>query len=139
MTIFATGIIRNYQIIVGGTKMLAVPIVWVILWMGGSPLTGILVNIGLELICLAERLIFTKKATDLSPFVYLSKTVGRCWTVFGIAFLISLLIKFFFDFSIFLMIPVSLLITVSVIALLGLSSSERILIINMIRSKIMRK
>lgn len=139
ITILATGDIRNYQLIVGGTKLLAIPIVWIILSHGGDPLTGILVNIFLELICLGERLIFNKKVTGLSPGIYLTKTVGRCWAVFFVAFLILYVIKEYIKLNIFIMLPISLIVTIFIIALFGISSSERTLLLGMVRSKIVNK
>lgn len=138
-SVIASGNIRNYEIIVGGTKLTALPIVWLILSKGGSPLTGIFINIALEIICLLERIWFNMKISGLSPKKYIVKTILSCWSVFFLAFSLILLIKDFFSPNILIMLPLSLLTTLTIIGLIGVKTSERELIKKVILSKIHKK
>jgi hypothetical protein len=60
VAIAATGRIKNYQIIVGGIKLLALPLTYLFLRLGGNPTTGLLVVIFLEAVCVFFNLQFVK-------------------------------------------------------------------------------
>lgn len=124
-SILASGKIRNYEIVVGGTKLLVVPIVWIVLNFGGSPLTGILINIVIEWICLAERLYFNKKFTNFPIKEYAIKAIILCWFVFTIAFILALVFYKFVNDSIFVSVPFSILVSILSIWFLGITKDER--------------
>ena len=69
---FATGIIRNYQIIVGGLQLLNLPVSYVLLKMGAMPEVTVMVAIVISQICLAARLVMLEKMISLSikEFIY---------------------------------------------------------------------
>lgn len=71
--VLSTGKIRSYQIVTGGTKLLAIPVVYIVLKLGGSPVTGIVVNIVLDIICFALRLFYNNRLLGLPvrPFIHL--------------------------------------------------------------------
>ena len=83
-SILADGRIKVYQLVVGGTKLLILPLVYVWLLIGGSPLTGIWANIILEIVCLCQRIYFNKKYNGLNWLSYITKTVLPCWCVFSL-------------------------------------------------------
>ncbi len=56
----ATGKIRNYQIVVGGTQMLNFPISYLLLRLGFFPEITLIVAIIISQICLLERLLFLR-------------------------------------------------------------------------------
>ena len=121
--------IKIYQIIVGGTKLLTLPLVYIWLLLGGSPLVGILANIIIEVACLYPRLYFNFKYNGLSWHSYVFKSILPCWAIFIIAFLPSYLIRLYVSSNIFVTIITSLVITTLVIGLLGLKKNERHLVI----------
>ena len=123
--VLAYGKIKIYQIVVGGTKLLTLPLVYIWLLLGGSPVTGILANIMIEAICLCLRLFFNSKYNGLSWHSYLFKTILPCWIVFAIAFIPSYFVRLYFSTNIFVLVLSSLLITTLVIGLLGLKKNER--------------
>ena len=123
--VLAYGKIKIYQIVVGGTKLLTLPLVYVWLLLGGSPITGILANIIIEFACLCQRLYFNSLYNGLSWHSYIFKTVLPCWAIFVLAIVPSYLIRLYFSTNIFMLIISSLLITSIVIGLLGLKKSER--------------
>lgn len=126
----ATGEIRNYQIVVGGTKLLAVPMAYVWLLLGGSPLVGIWVNIILELACLGLRLYFNANANGLRWKTYLTGVVLRCWVVFVMAIGLSYMIKDYLTSNFILLIVASLVLTVLSISIIGMDKSERLLVLS---------
>jgi O-antigen/teichoic acid export membrane protein len=136
-TILATGDIKIYQIIVGGTKLLAIPITLIILECGGNPITGIYVNIGLEIICLGQRLYFNRKYTNLDIKKYLSQVIGRCWGIFVLAIIIALCFREFMP-NFFIAAVVNAIIAALCIFTLGINKKERNYVTNMVKTKIKR-
>lgn len=137
-TILATGNIRNYELIVGGTKLLALPLTWIILTNGGSPLSGIIVNIILEIFCLGERLWFNYKFTGLSYGKYILRTVIACWSLFLIALGIVEAIKYFLFSNIYVLLPFSFIITIAIIFGIGLTTQEKVMVKRFIIAKLSR-
>lgn len=135
-TILAIGKLRNYELLVGGTKLLCFPLVWIWLALGGSPLVGIWVNIGIEIVCMGERLWFNRKYTGFSPKIYLSRVVLPCWLCFLIALGAVWIFKYYLNDNIYVVIPISIVITLMVISLLGLNSTERKMAIDLIKKKL---
>ncbi|MDE5881107.1 MAG: MATE family efflux transporter [Muribaculaceae bacterium] len=134
-SIMATGNIRNYQLIVGGTKLLVLPIVWILFYCGWPPLTGIWINIIIEIVCLGERLWFNRKYTGLSPKEYLIKAVGPCWLCFLITFAAVMVIKCYCLSNIISLLPISLVLTVTIIWIIGLNGKERQTVKEMVKSR----
>lgn len=128
-SILAYGQIKVYQLIVGGTKLLILPLVYAWLLLGGSPLSGILANIIIEVICLCQRLYFNAKYNGLSWHCYIFKTVLPCWVFFTVAFIPSYIIRLYVSTNLFFLVISSLLITTIVIGLIGLKKNERQMVI----------
>lgn len=131
-TILACGKIRTYEIIVGGTKLFALPLAYVWLLLGGSALVGIWVNIIIEVVCLCQRLGFNARYNGLSWNSYIVKVVFRCWLTFSVAFSCCYLLQKYLSNNFLLNILVSLAITLLAIVLIGISSTERHLVIGKI-------
>ena len=70
---FATGKIRNYQIIVGGLQLLNLPVSYVLLKMGAMPEVTVMVAIAVSQICLAARLVMLEKMIGLSISSFISR------------------------------------------------------------------
>lgn len=137
-TLLAFGDIRNYQIIAGGIKLLALPLAYLILKCGGSPLTGIWVNIILEFVCIGFRLFLIKqKKMELNIYSFIFKVLLSCWTVFFIAYISASV--FYYHVSDNLYIGVALCVIITIICIYAaLSKSERNLIKKGIYKKINR-
>ena len=63
---FATGKVRNYQIIVGGLQLLNLPVSYVFLKMGACPEITVVVAIAISHICLFARLMMLEKMIGIS-------------------------------------------------------------------------
>lgn len=124
-SLLAFGDIRNFQLLGGGTKLFALPLAYVILRMGGSPLTGIWVNIGLDFVCLCIRLYFMYKRFNFDVRNYLINAVFRCWLVFAIAMVIPLFFYTKVSSNLILAGFVSLFSAGFLIWTIGLDKSER--------------
>lgn len=124
-SIMATGNIRNYQLLAGGIKMTAFPIAYVVFLYGGNPISGVYINIILELVCLVVRLLYNRRRIGLSIREYLLRIVSRCWGVFLAALLLSLAFKTGLTDNMFILLPSSFLTTVLLIYLLGINRYER--------------
>lgn len=127
--VLAYGKIKVYQIVVGGTKILTLPLVLIWLLLGGSPVTGILANIIIEIVCLFQRLYFNSKYNNLPWHSYVLKTFLPCWFIFTMAFVPSYLVRLYFSTNLFVLFVTSLLITTLVIGLVGLEKNERQMVI----------
>lgn len=128
--ILATGDIRNYQLMAGGIKLLALPVAYICFYIGGDPTAGIWVNITLEIACLVLRLWYNKKRLQFPVHKYLFEICLRCWIVFIIALLVSFIFKNYVSENVFINIAASFVLIISAISVIGISSSERHMIIN---------
>ena len=136
--VLAYGKIKTYQIVVGGTKLLILPLVYVWLKMGGSPLVGIWANILLEMICLGQRLYFNHCYNGLSWLSYFWRVIVRCWIVFFIALAGSYYFLFVLPDNFIVRLVVTIVITVTAITLVGMGKDERILVVSKVRSIILK-
>lgn len=125
----ADGRIKVYQLVVGVIKLSTLPLVYVWLLLGGSPLTGILANIIIEVVCLCLRLYYNKKYNDLSCRSYLFKTVLPCWLIFAIAMIPSYSIRVLLTSNVFILVPLSIVVTFLVIIVVGLNRREQVMIL----------
>lgn len=134
-SVLAYGKIRNYQLVVGGTKLFALPMAYIWLKMGGSPLVGIWVNIILELFCLAQRLYFNSRYNGLPYFQFIFKVVLHCWVVFSIAVGTVYLFKILVSSNFFVLIAISFLMTTLTVAFLGITNKERQFVVSKVKSR----
>lgn len=134
-SILAYGKIKYFQIILGGIKMLSIPFTWGFLKLGGSPLTGMLVNIGLQMFCLFGELYFAKRYIALDVKRYFVQVVLRCWGVFLLALVLSFIFHKFISSNILLSLPVSFILICLFIFVLGIDKSERNLLMSVLKIK----
>lgn len=130
--ILSQGQIRNYQIVVAGVKLLAVPIVYISLKLGSGPLIGVWINIVLEIVCLVLRLFYTKKLLAFDAFSYL-KIIVKCSGVFVLAFIPAALFYKYISNQLVISGAFSLLLTMGCIWMAGLSPNERGLLLSYIK------
>lgn len=77
-SMYATGKVRAYQLVVGGLQMLNFPISYVLLKLGGIPETIMMVAIGVSFVCLLARLVMLKSMIGISPLKYMHKVFANC-------------------------------------------------------------
>ncbi|MCQ2193563.1 MAG: lipopolysaccharide biosynthesis protein [Paludibacteraceae bacterium] len=137
--ILSDGRIKHNQIAVGGTKLLAIPLVLISIQLGCGPLTGIIVNIILEIICLGERLYFTKKLVNFDWMNYIYRVIIPCCIISIIAGITSFLFMKYVTDLFLPEVAVSLLITVTTIWVFGLSPKEKSMVLMLITTKVFHK
>lgn len=138
-TVLAHGRIKMYQIVVGGIKLFALPLAYIWLKLGGSPLVGIWINIILELACLCLRLYYNSKFNGLEWFVYIRKVVLRCWGVFCLALLCVYLVKQSLTDNFIFVILIAMGFSSVIIYSLGINRSERRFLLNRVHATITKK
>lgn len=134
--ILANGNIRNYQIVVAGVKLLAMPLVYVALKMGASALVGVWVNIILEIVCLGLRIRYSVTLLGFDAMAYIKQVILRCFVVFCAAFIPSVVFYKMVTDSFILSGGVSLLVTGESIWFIGLKEREREMALDYIRKRI---
>ena len=95
VAILSTGRIKKYQLVVGGTKLLALPLTYLFLKLGGNPTTGLLVVIFLEAVCVFFNLQFVKNIVGFDYKDFLKDVVAKSLFVMMIALILPLFVKFY--------------------------------------------
>ena len=138
----ATGKIKQYQIVVGGTLLLNLPISYCFLKLGFPPQTTMYVSIVISNICLFLRLWMLRGMVGLSLREYSKKVLLVVLLVSFVAYLIPLFLTFQFEESLtrFIIAGITGVITSFVaIYFIGLSTNERQFFVQAIRNKISNK
>ena len=84
----ATGKIRNYQLIIGGTTLLSFLFSYIALQLGSSPESPLIIAIAISILCLLLRLLLLKKAVGLSIISFFKNV---CINIFSVAILSSII------------------------------------------------
>lgn len=137
----AYGKIRNYQIIVSIFLFLNFPLSYIVLKFGGSPLSTMFVNIGINAMLLFVRLRLTNRMIQMTYGSFIRNVLFPVIIVTAVALVIPLTIYFMLDNSIISFIIVCLVSFVSVgvsTYALGMNANERMYILAAI-SKIITK
>ena len=124
----ASGIVRNYQIVVGGSYVMAVPVVYLVFKLGGSPLSAMIIVLLFSQISQFFQLIMLKKSIDLPVKYFIIKVLMKSWVLFLMAFLIPSLLHIYMPKSyltFFVIVITSLFCACSVIYVWGISIHER--------------
>lgn len=133
----ATGDIKTYQIAVGFVVLLSFFVGWGLLWLGYSPIFVQASIIIFSVIALFVRVNFLRKMVCFPAKYFYLNTVIRCLCLLSAICILSFIVNRYFHSSFFgFLISVSLieLISVTLIFLFGLHSSERNFILNKVRA-----
>lgn len=139
----ATGNVRNYQIVVGGIQLLNIPLSFLGLWLGYSPITVIVVALSIELLSLVARLVMIPfyirefKAAD-----YIKKVVCRCFALLGISAIIPVALLMYLpeNFATFIVnVIITFLTTLLILFVFGCDKGERKMLVNKVNKMIKLK
>lgn len=128
----AYGKIRNYQIIVSIFLFLNFPLSYIVLKFGGSPLSTMFINIGINAMLLFVRLRLTNRMIQMTYGSFIRNVLFPVIIVTAVALVIPLTIYFMLDNSIISFIIVCLVSFVSVgvsTYALGMNANERLYIL----------
>ena len=135
---YATGNIKKYQLTMGTILMFITPIAYVVLKMGGSPVSVFIVHIVITAFAFCVRLHIIKDMISLNVVKYLSSLVSHVLKVVVISVPIPLLLRYNIEPSgIFYVIGLGILSVVIVgiaVLLVGLDKGEKAMITEKIRN-----
>ena len=137
----ATGKIRNYQIVVGGTQMLNFPISYILLRLGYFPEITVIVAIIISQICFFERLLFLRKMVHLPSLHYLKDVYLQLILVTALSTIVPAIMHSVIEnttLRFFTTSTVSIGITILVIYTIGLKKEEKNMAIRYVK-KIVKK
>ena len=139
-SIFATGKIRNYELVMGLMALSIFPLTWIALKMGASPVVVYVINFVIYFIMIFVRLFLVKELIHMSTWKYVKEVLTPVLIVAFFSIPIPLLITLLQgdSFSRFLeVLIVSLLCSVFCIYLFGIKQNEKDYLVRMIRIKIL--
>ncbi len=124
----ATGKMRNYQLVVGGTLLMNFPVSYILLRMGCIPETTIIVAIIISQICFLERLLFLRKSVNLPSYRYFKEVYLRLMLVTILSAIVPAIIHSIIKnptLRFFTTCSTSVVATIVVIYTIGLGREER--------------
>ena len=139
----ATGRIKKYQIIVGGTGMLVFPLSWIFFKFGFAPEVAFVIQFIIFVVQLIYRLFLLHSMIGMPVKDFIHKVIIRAMVVAFISFLIPFIIHSFIDcdgiFKLILVVIISLLSTIVTIYYAGLTDNEKNFAYKTIKSKFIHK
>ena len=139
----ATGNVKWYMIILGGFYLLALPVIYIFLKLGYSPVSSIIILVVFTLLGTFLRLLLVKKeAKGFSIRYFLKIVIIPCIVVGFLAFGLCYIFAHFFTTTTFVRLVVNtgimIIITAIVIWLFGVDKSERVYFINSVKKLLHR-
>lgn len=141
---FATGKVKNYQLVVGGLNLLNLPISYTLLRIGFSPETFLYVAIIISCIALAARLIMLKREFGFHSRQFCKSVLLNCAIVAVLSLLLPLFLSNYLNKGMFSFVILSVACILSgciVIFFVGCDANERKMVVNKlvtVKNKILR-
>lgn len=124
----ASGKVKRYQTVLGGIALLYLPIAYVVLVLGGDPVSMFWVHMFISYVNCVVRLNLVKPLIHLSITEFVHKVVLPCMVVAMVSVVPPFLVMLYMESSFLRLVVVgivSVFFTLLAIFLLGLSNSER--------------
>ncbi len=140
-SVAATGHIKYYQIVVSSFYILTIPISFMLLKLGYSPETVMIVSIITAILAQISRIYFMSKLLGMQIYEYATNVISRILVVTLLTCILTLFIKTLLDEGILNMIILifsSICISILSIYLLGITKSERVQMNEYLISKVKR-
>lgn len=139
---FATGKVRDYQIVVGGLQLLNLPLSYLFLKLGAIPEVTVIVAIALSQICLFARLHMLKRSIGISPVEFIRRVYLNVLGVASVAIVLPLILTRF-DFTgvsgFLIQASVAVVSALLSVAYVGCTASERQEAYGFIMNRLFRK
>lgn len=138
----ATGNIRLYQSSVGTMTILNVPISYIFLKLGYSPLMVFYISLAIAVICLFMRLWIVRRLMDFPVMEYIVKVFGTCLMVCAISLILPLAAHLMLEesfISVVMVCLISLLSSIVGIYFIGMDYKEKQFVWEVINKKILHK
>ena len=140
--VHASGKIRTYQIVMGLFQVIILPVAYVLLWMGYSPIAVFVAMVIVDIIAFFARMLMAKQIFELSIRVYLWEVIVKTMLVTIVALIVPLLLRINLSETIirfFIVVAVSLLTTTLSVLYVGCTPSERSALLVKVHSVIKNK
>lgn len=140
--VFATGKIRNYELVMGLMALSNFPFVWVAFQLGASPISAYIVYFCVYFLMIFARLFMVKNLIQMSARTYIKEVFLKVIIVGCISFSIPFMITLMQDDSIIRLLEVcvtSVVSSLSLIWLLGMNKNEKVMVLGFIKSKMYKK
>lgn len=140
MTIYATGRIRNYQIWLSSIIILNIPLSWILLSIGYSPVVVIAVRLILNIISSIIRTFYIKKLLSFDIHTYTKSVIGRALLISALSFTLAALVKITLNAFVgeFVLVIASFIIVCLMTWFIGLARAERVSLTRIILSIIIK-
>ena len=129
--ISATGQVKAYQLVIGGTLLTVVPISYLVLKLGGDPNSVYIVHFVVNMVAFMVRIGFMKKLIDLPIEEYVYNVIWKCSLVTLVAMFVSYIFSEAITNNIWTMLlscTFSFVITLIFSYFLGMTLHERMVI-----------
>lgn len=129
--VHASGKIRTYQIVIGLFQVIILPVAYILLWRGFSPIAVLVAMVVIDIVAVFARMFMAKHIFNLSIRAYLYEVVLKALVVTIVALIVPLLIRVYMDDTIVRFIVVSLTSLGSIalaVLYVGCTKNERIAI-----------
>lgn len=136
----AVGKVKIYQSVVGGILLLILPLAYIVLKLGGQPESVFIVQLVMSIVAQGCRIYIVSRMIQLPINDYIQKVI---FPIAGVSLVSGMLsVSCFYAlpvtvFSAFIVIVLSIFITLGTIATLGLSKAEREFVMQKIRNILM--
>ena len=123
----ATGRLRKYQIFVGGSGLLVLPLAWFLLWFGYPPEITYVTTIVVGVIQFVIRIYIVAELIGMSIKSFISEVVVRVFITSVVAFLVPLYLHSYMEESLYgfwIVVFCSILFTLLSIRFFGVTTSE---------------
>lgn len=133
----ATGEIKKFQIVLGITELLNLPISFIILKLGYSPSSTFVVSIIVSIVCQIERISLINKVLAFPLKEYIRKVIIPLIYVTGLSVIAPLILSFLLHDGFFRLVCVfimSFLFTGTIIIFIGLNRTERFNLFKLLKS-----
>jgi O-antigen/teichoic acid export membrane protein len=126
--VHASGRIRTYQIVIGLFQVIILPIAYILLRIGYSPIVVFTSMIVVDIIAVFARMLMAKNIFELSIRAYLWEVIAKALFVTLVALILPLFLRIYLDKTIMrfiIVVMVSLLSTAFSVLYVGCTKTER--------------
>lgn len=127
--ILSKGKIRNYQIAMGITNLVAIPITYLFIHFGAGPISGIWACLLIEVIILIENIIFTCRLVGFDYHHFVCGILSKCLLLLVLSFAISYTFYRVVTNNVIIDVLFSMLVVMVSVVLIGMSKHERKMIL----------
>lgn len=130
----ATGNVRDFQLMTGFFEFMNLPICYLVLWLGYSPVSVVVVAIVLEFVAVVARIFMLPMTIPyFKPWIFVKDVLLKCVVVTVLAIIVPVLLAYFFEdtfVSLLLNVLVCIISTVCVVYVIGLYPEEKFYIVS---------